>query len=873
MTVIHKLYQYLFLALGLFLTWQINAQSYISIPVTGFNHDLIAEGSGGLNRADSTTTTTFDNVNAGGDNVMYSKDFRGNNNPNTAPPFGLPVNRIINSVNLVGANYLLAPYDGKNALVLKTNGSTGTLVLGTPGVFSKIAFLGSSAEGVSGFNVVLNFSDGTNSSSTFSVPDWYFGSNFAIKGIGRVTRTQIGTQAPDLFTGDSENPRLYDNQITLAPPFNTKILTSISFNKTSSTGNTAILAINGITPVNAPSAPIATAATNVNATSFVANWNAATGATAYYLDVSTNSNFTAILPAYNNRNVNNVVNFSVSGITNNQNYFYRVRAANASGVSPSSNTINVIYVQCPPGAVIVNTQAQIDNFKLVYPTCTIINGNLNITDGPDISNVNGFSNILEIKSQLNIVNNAILNDLTGLSKLTKVNSNFWIAANKSLRQVKDFTNLTSSGFLYIGSNPQLVEISGFPKIAVMPGLVFENNDSLAIVNLNSKVIQTVENVTIKNNPKLQKIESIGIVMWINSILTLDNNSSLTDLSALNNIDLIKELVIQNNANLQNLNNLTKLTRMNGSIQLRNNSKLSDISGLQNIIPELIKGSGLIILNNPVLNLCNLPNFCTYLQGSGARSISGNAGNCLNEQAVLNICNALSAPVATAASNITETSFTANWQAVSGATSYFLDASTDPSFSTLPIDNFDAGNQLSTTITGAAPNTTYYYRIRAGNSNGQSPNSNVISVTTTNVAPIAPVALAATNVIASGFTANWQANSNTTGYFIDVSTNSNFSSFVTGYNNLSVGNVQNANITGLQLNTTYYFRIRAGNAVGTSPNSNVISVTTSNLAPAAPTALAATNISAIGFTANWQSNSNTTGYFIDVSTNSNFSNFV
>ncbi|MBK9551747.1 MAG: hypothetical protein IPO45_06070 [Saprospiraceae bacterium] len=80
-----------------------------------------------------------------GENVMYSKDFRGNNNPNTDPPFGLPVDRVVNSINLPGANYLLAPYDQMNSLLLVTLNSSGTLTLTTPGVFSKIAFLGASA--------------------------------------------------------------------------------------------------------------------------------------------------------------------------------------------------------------------------------------------------------------------------------------------------------------------------------------------------------------------------------------------------------------------------------------------------------------------------------------------------------------------------------------------------------------------------------------------------------------------------------------------------------------------------------------------------------------------------------------------------------
>ena len=344
-----KIYQkQLFVMCAFLCSLSAQAQTFVPVNVTGFNHDLIANGSGGTNRAAATTTITFDGVNIGGDNVMYSKDFRGNNNPNAVPTYGLPVNRIITSVNpnLVGAIYTLAHYDSLNALVLKNNGSAGTLKLETPGVFSKIAFLGSSAEGASNFNVTLNFSDGTNTNASFTVPDWYSGSGFAVKGIGRVTRTTVGSQLPDIFTGDAENPRLYDNQITLNAPFNTKILTSITFTKTSSAGSTAILAINGITAVNAPAAPVATAATSVAFPSFTANWLASSGATNYVLDISTSPTFSTLLASYNNFNVGNVLNYQINGLVASQTYYYRVRAVNAAGVSASSNSCLLYTSRC-----------------------------------------------------------------------------------------------------------------------------------------------------------------------------------------------------------------------------------------------------------------------------------------------------------------------------------------------------------------------------------------------------------------------------------------------------------------------------------------------------------------------------------------------
>src|SRR5207247_7155078 len=92
-------------------------------------------------------------------------------------------------------------------------------------------------------------------------------------------------------------------------------------------------------------------------------------------------------------------------------------------------------------------------------------------------------------------------------------------------------------------------------------------------------------------------------------------------------------------------------------------------------------------------------------------------------------------------------------------------------------------------------------------------------------PAAPNATRASNVTASRFTANWSSVSSATGYRLDVSTSSSFSTYVPGYQDLDVGNVISRNVTGLSANTNYYYRVRAYNGSGTSPNSNVIKVKT------------------------------------------------
>lgn len=66
--------------------------------------------------------------------------------------------------------------------------------------------------------------------------------------------------------------------------------------------------------------------TVIGGNSFVANWLLVAGATNYYLDVSTNSSFTALVPGYNGLAVGNVNTYTVTGLSPVTTYYFRVKA-------------------------------------------------------------------------------------------------------------------------------------------------------------------------------------------------------------------------------------------------------------------------------------------------------------------------------------------------------------------------------------------------------------------------------------------------------------------------------------------------------------------------------------------------------------------
>lgn len=144
------------------------------------------------------------------------------------------------------------------------------------------------------------------------------------------------------------------------------------------------------------------------------------------------------------------------------------------------------------------------------------------------------------------------------------------------------------------------------------------------------------------------------------------------------------------------------------------------------------------------------NFATFVSGFNSLSVNGNslvintlasnttytfrvravnANGASANSNVVSVTTFLAAPVATAATSVTTTGFSANWNDVNGAIGYFLDVSTD-NFATF-VTGYNARAVTATTlaITGLSPNTAYNYRVVASNANGNSPSSNVIAVNT------------------------------------------------------------------------------------------------------------------------------------------------
>ena len=224
----------------LFLSSSIILAQYTPIGVTGFNHDVIADGA---STSSLVTTTTEMDAAVISNHVLCTKTFAATNGfPAT---YGLPDNLLFTS----GANSYQVPVTGNNALYLLTS-ETGTLTLGTPAMYSSISLLVTATEGTTTLSITANFTDATTAVLTTSIADWWIGTTGTIinQGTGRIQRKNGPFTATDYDNNLATSPRIFTVNLNLPCG---KTLSSLTFKNTTSavvTGSTRafVFAVSGI---------------------------------------------------------------------------------------------------------------------------------------------------------------------------------------------------------------------------------------------------------------------------------------------------------------------------------------------------------------------------------------------------------------------------------------------------------------------------------------------------------------------------------------------------------------------------------------------------------------------------------------------------
>jgi phosphodiesterase/alkaline phosphatase D-like protein len=630
--------------------------------------------------------------------------------------------------------------------------------------------------------------------------------------------------------------------------------------------------ISPITLPDPPAAPVATEATTFAQTTFSANWNNTASATGYRIDVATDNSFTSILAAYSNRDVNNVTTYSITGLTANTQYYYRIRAYNTGGTSANSNTISSTTLINPPAAPVAITADPIAQTTFTAKW----NSSATATSyWLDIATDNSFSNLLAGYSNLD-VSNVTSYGITGLT----ANTNYYYRVRA-----------TNAGGTSTNSNTISATTLINPPAAPVATTANPIGQTDFAANWNAAATATGYRLDVSTS------NTFATLLTGYSNLDLTNVTTYTVSGLTASTTYYYRIRAYNAGGTSSNSNIIPVTTTlnppsppsapgaisaSGIIQTSftanwNSSSTAtgyrlDISA-NSSFDSFVTGYNNKDVNNVLtFNVTGLIQNTQYYYRVRAYNSGGSSASS-NTISALTLPDPPAAPVASAASDILQTEFTSNWSSSATATGYRLDIATDNIFTNVVTgyNDLDAGNITSYSVSGLTANTTYYYRVRAYNTGGTSENSNIITVSTTPSPPAAPVATAGNNLTQTSLSANWNSSSNATGYKLDVSANSSFTSIITGYNDLDVGNVMTYNVPGLTGGTTYYYRIRAYNTGGSSGNSNTITVITLTppSPPGAPVATAPVSIKQTSFTATWNGSTGATGYKLDVASDNEF----
>ena len=263
------------------------------------------------------------------------------------------------------------------------------------------------------------------------------------------------------------------------------------------------------------STPVITSPTNLNCDRFDANWNPVVGAVSYLLYVSTTNTFFTILPGYNGLDVGNVTSFTITGLSHNILYYYRIQAVTSACSSRFSSTASFSYLNTPLRPTIVPiscdsftinwvSQVRADSFEL------------------DVSTSSSFSTFLPGFNGLN-VGNITTYTLTSLPLDTPIYFRIRAVNNicgESLNSGTNSNTTTWNGTTWSGGVPDFTKyaiINGDYDMAILPSF---DACSLQVNNGYTLSITNGKNVNIQNK----------VIVYTLGLLQVLNGGSLVQIS-------------------------------------------------------------------------------------------------------------------------------------------------------------------------------------------------------------------------------------------------------------------------------------------------------------------------------------------------------
>ena len=505
------------------------------------------------------------------------------------------------------------------------------------------------------------------------------------------------------------------------------------------------------------------------------NWtNTATNQTGFSIDQATNSGFTQGLTTV--MVGANATSYNETGLSSDTTYYYRVRATNAIGSSANSPTVSAT-------TGILGTLSSVP----------VPDGNFS-SDAPNYYINGNNSGGLAFTSPMTAT-------LTGWT-ISAIPSNANGGLYNGWEPYGAVDSVTSSGAgpfqnnaPWVGNQPA----SSYQAFMYYPGELYNSGSVVGGAQPVAKLTMTTTGISVNASTGYTYAATIQYanVSWASAA---DNNSANVEL------EILANGVPVGSGTLSGLAQNGPWTTVTASWVCPSTDAGQAIQ-LQVVATNFLEGPA-------NYNQFEVPSF-GFTDATLSATLPG----------------APAAPSALAATVASSSEIDLRWTDNSGgiATGFAIDQATSSDFSQ-GLTTATVGAGVTTySATGLSADTTYYYRVRAIDAAGDSANSSTVSATTL---PAASSGLTATATSSSQIDLNWtNTATNLTGFQIDQATNSAFTQGVTMVT--VAGNVTSYNETGLSSDTTYYYRVRATNAVGSSANTPTVSAATGILGTPSP----------------------------------------
>ncbi len=739
-------------------------------------------------------------------------------------------------------------------------------------------------------------------------------------------------------------------------------------------GATATVAVSGTGVAGTPpTAPVATAATIIGSTSFTANWNAVSGATGYFLDVytlgstsgatiagwtfptSTSASQTANQGNANNNGIQTVTATNIGTLTYPGGPASGVNSVSAPGWNASGDRYWQIDVNTTgvTGLTLSSLQGSSatgpKEFKIQYRigatgTWTDVSGGaITITTAVAAGNAATWFGVTDLALPAACDNQPLVSIRWINTSSVSVND-ATVAAGGTSRISQIFVK--GAG----GSGGTPVYVTGYENLSVANVTSYAVTGLAASTTYYYVVRATNASGTSANSNEITVTTTAGATPSLTAGTLADfGNITVGTNSTSQSFNL-------SGANLTGAPGTITVTAPSTDFQVSNDNSTWGASTTIAYTTATLTATPVYVRFTP--------------QSAGAKSgnvtISGGGATATVAVSGTGVTGGTppAAPVATAATAVGSTGFTANWNAVTGATGYFLDVYTLTGGAGVTIAGWtfptstsasqtanqgNANNSGVQTVTGNNVGTISYpggpasgvFSVGAADWTAAGDKYWLINVNTTGVTgltlsslqgssgtgpkdfkiqyrvgatgawtDLAGGVVTMTAAVTAGSAANWagvtdlalpsECNNqplvsirwiNTSSVSVNNAAvaaggTSRISQifvkgaggsggtpvYVTGYQNLSVGNVTSYAVTGLAASTTYYYVVRAANASGTSANSNEITVTT--LAPVCDppvtqaSAITFTNVAATSMTVSWVNGSGS-GRVVKINTTNSF----